>query len=110
MKTSGLLYGIAVLAMLTLTTATSADQAKPTPGESMLDPSNHTMILIDHQPQMAFATKSIDIVELRNNVTGLAKAAKAFDVPTILAYGCREELLRPLVPRIEGGISGTPAH
>ena len=50
MKTSGLLPGIAGLAMLILAAATPADQAKPTPGESMLDPTNHTMVLIDHQP------------------------------------------------------------
>jgi nicotinamidase-related amidase len=101
MKSSGLLYGIAGLAMLTLATATPADQAKPTPGESMLDPTNHTMILIDHQPQMAFATKSIDIVELRNNVTGLAKAAKAFDVPTILTTVAEESFSGPLFPELK---------
>lgn len=101
MKSSGLLYGIAGLAMLTLATATPADQAKPTPGESMLDPTNHTMILIDHQPQMAFATKSIDIVELRNNVTGLAKAARAFDVPTILTTVAEESFSGPLFPELK---------
>ena len=101
MKTSGLLHGIAGLAMLTLAAATPADQAKPTPGESMLDPTNHTMILIDHQPQMAFATKSIDIVELRNNVTGLAKAGKAFDVPTILTTVAEESFSGPLFPELK---------
>ena len=101
MKTSGLLHGIAGLAMLMLAAATPADQAKPTPGESMLDPTNHTMILIDHQPQMAFATKSIDIVELRNNVTGLAKAAKAFDVPTILTTVAEESFSGPLFPELK---------
>jgi nicotinamidase-related amidase len=101
MKTSGLLYGITGLAKLTLAAATPADQAKPTPGESMLDPTNHTMILIDHQPQMAFATKSIDIVELRNNVTGLAKAARAFDVPTILTTVAEESFSGPLFPELK---------
>jgi nicotinamidase-related amidase len=67
----------------------------------MLDPTNHTMILIDHQPQMAFATKSIDIVELRNNVTGLAKAAKAFDVPTILTTVAEESFSGPLFPELK---------
>ena len=105
MKTSGLLHGIAGLAMLTLAAATPADQAKPTPGESMLDPTNHTMILIDHQPQMAFATKSIDIVELRNNVTGLAKAGKAFDVPTILTTVAEESFSGPLFPELKAVFS-----
>lgn len=54
------------------------------PASTLLTPDNHTMLLIDHQPQMAFATRSIDVAEMRNNVEGLAKSADAFDVPTIL--------------------------
>ena len=57
-------------------------QAKP--GKLLLSPSDHTLILIDHQSQMAFATKSIDPVVLRNNAALVAKAAKEFSVSTIL--------------------------
>ena len=35
-------------------------QAKP--AQSLLTPNDHALILIDHQSQMAFATKSIDAV------------------------------------------------
>ena len=38
------------------------------PGNTLLNPTNHTLIMIDHQSQMSFATKSIDPVQLRNNV------------------------------------------
>jgi len=34
---------------------------------------------------MAFATRSIDGQTLVNNVTGLAKSAKIFKVPTVVA-------------------------
>lgn len=71
------------------------------PGESLLSPGDHTLILIDHQPQMAFATKSHDIVELRNNVTGLAKAAKVFEVPTILTTVAEESFSGPLFPEVQ---------
>jgi hypothetical protein len=47
--------------------------AKAQPGKTMLDPSNHTLIMIDHQSQMSFATKSIDAVTLRNNAALVAK-------------------------------------
>jgi nicotinamidase-related amidase len=57
--------------------------AKPVPGESLLSPKDHTLILIDFQSQMAFATKSIDAVLLRNNAALVANAARIFDVPTI---------------------------
>ncbi len=50
----------------------------------LLDPGNCALILIDHQPQMAFGVTSLDRQLLKNNVIGLAKAAKAFRVPTIL--------------------------
>lgn len=51
---------------------------------SLLTPENSTMIFIDHQPQMTFGVASIDRQLLVNNTVGLAKAAKVFNVPTIL--------------------------
>lgn len=71
------------------------------PAKSLLSPTNHTLILIDHQPQMAFATKSIDIVELRNNVAGLAKSARAFNVPTILTTVAEKSFSGPLFSEIQ---------
>ena len=47
-------------------------QATPTPGKALLNPTNHLLIMIDHQSQMAFATKSIDAVTLRNNTALVA--------------------------------------
>ncbi|ELX11412.1 isochorismatase hydrolase [Janthinobacterium sp. HH01] len=37
-------------------------------GRTLLDPSNHALIMIDHQSQMAFATKSIDPVQPRGKI------------------------------------------
>ena len=76
-------------------------KAKPTPSASLLTPENHALILIDHQPQMAFATRSIDIVELRNNVTGLAKSAKVFNVPVILTTVAEKSFSGPLFPELQ---------
>jgi len=50
----------------------------------VLTPQNCQMIFIDHQPQMAFGVQSIDRQTLKNNVIGLAKAAKVFRIPTII--------------------------
>lgn len=49
-----------------------------------LTPQNSVLLFIDHQPQMAFGVSSIDRQTLKNNVTGLAKAAKIFAVPTFI--------------------------
>ena len=49
----------------------------------LLNPTNSALILIDHQPQMAFGVQSIDRQQLKNNTVALAKSAKIFNVPTI---------------------------
>jgi nicotinamidase-related amidase len=50
----------------------------------VLTPANCQLIFIDHQPQMAFGVQSIDRQALKNNVVGLAKAAKVFGIPTTI--------------------------
>jgi nicotinamidase-related amidase len=54
------------------------------PKLEVLTPHNSQLIIIDHQPQMAFGVQSIDRQTLKNNVVGLAKAAKAFGIPTVI--------------------------
>ncbi|MFZ6719254.1 hydrolase [Undibacterium sp. Ji49W] len=55
------------------------------PKLDLLTASNHSLILIDHQPQMTFGVASgIDRQLLKNNVIGLAKSANVFKVPTVL--------------------------
>ncbi|MBN4683946.1 isochorismatase family protein, partial [Pandoraea nosoerga] len=50
----------------------------------VLTPHNSQLIFIDHQPQMAFGVQSMDRQTMKNNVVGLAKAAKIFDIPTTI--------------------------
>ena len=50
--------------------------AVATPAKTLLTPQDHTLIMIDYQSQMAFATKSIDAVTLRNNAALVARAAR----------------------------------
>jgi len=54
------------------------------PKLEVLTPTNCQMIFIDQQPQMAFGVQSMDRQALKNNVVGLAKAAKVFNIPTII--------------------------
>ena len=51
---------------------------------TLLDPTNCTVIFIDHQPQMTFGVANIDRQTLVNNTLVLAKSAKIFQVPVIL--------------------------
>jgi nicotinamidase-related amidase len=52
------------------------------PNELTID--NSVLLLIDHQPWVAFGVESIDRSVLINNVAALAHAARALGVPTVL--------------------------
>ncbi len=52
--------------------------------QGLLRPKDSIVILIDHQPYQFTNLNSHDSTMVINNVVGLAKAAKIFDVPTIL--------------------------
>jgi nicotinamidase-related amidase len=67
----------------------------------LLSPTNHTLILIDFQSQMAFATKSIDPVALRNNAGLVANAARIFDVPTIPTTVAEKTFSGPMFDEIK---------
>ena len=54
------------------------------PGATLLNANDHTLVMIDFQSQMAFATHSIDAVTLRNNAALVSHAAAGFGVSTIL--------------------------
>lgn len=71
---------------------------KPSP--NLLNPTNHTLVLIDYEGQMAFATKSIDPIELRNNAGLVAGAAKIFNVPTVVTTVAEKSFSGPVFPEI----------
>ncbi len=52
--------------------------------DSLLRPEDSVLVLIDHQPYQLANVNSHEPQMVINNTAGLAKAAKAFDVPTIL--------------------------
>ncbi len=65
-------------------TQTSVDIIMIDPKLDVLTPTNCQMIFIDQQPQMAFGVQSMDRQALKNNTVALAKAARAFAIPTII--------------------------
>ena len=74
--------------------------AKPSPGKRLLTPTDHLLIMIDFQSQMAFATRSIDAVSLRNNAALVANAAAGFKVPTILTTVAEKSFSGPMFEEI----------
>ncbi len=64
---------------------TDFSQVTAAPGPDLLTPDNCAVLFVDHQPQMFFGTGSGDRTAIINAATGLAKAAKVFDVPVVLS-------------------------
>ena len=67
----------------------------------LLTPNNCALALIDHQPQMFFGVQSTDRQTIVNNVVGLAKTAKIFQVPTILTTVAAKTFSGPLMHQIQ---------
>ncbi|WP_338664577.1 hydrolase [Pararoseomonas sp. SCSIO 73927] len=80
--------------------------ATPTPGKRLISPADHALILIDFQSQMAFATKSIDPVQLRNNAGLVAAAAAGFKVPTILTTVAEKSFSGPMFEEVTAPFPG----
>jgi nicotinamidase-related amidase len=80
--------------------------ATATPGSKLLTPKDHTLIMIDFQSQMAFATKSIDAVNLRNNAALISRAAAGFGVSTILTTVAEKTFSGPMFEEITSAFPG----
>jgi nicotinamidase-related amidase len=72
---------------------------KPSP--ELLNPTNHTLVLIDYESQMAFAVASTTIDVLRNNTALITGASKIFNVPTVVTTVAEESFSGPVFPEIE---------
>jgi nicotinamidase-related amidase len=80
--------------------------ATATPGSLLLTPKDHTLVMIDFQSQMAFATHSIDAVALRNNAALVAHAAAGFGVSTILTTVAEKSFSGPMFGEIAEAFPG----
>ncbi len=81
-------------------------QLTTTPATSLLTPDNHTLLMIDHQSQMAFATRSIDVSLLRTNAGMVAEAANGFSVSTILTSVAEKTFSGPIFDEVKHTFQG----
>ncbi|KUJ61307.1 chloroperoxidase [Flavobacteriaceae bacterium CRH] len=72
---------------------------KPSPG--LLNPTNHSLVMIDYQSQMAFATKNIDTELLRNNAALVAGTSKIFNIPTVVTTVAETTFSGPVFPEVQ---------
>jgi nicotinamidase-related amidase len=74
--------------------------AKAVPASKLLNPTNHALVMIDFQSQMAFATRSIDAIMLRNNAALVAQSAAEFNVPTVLTTVAEKSFSGPMFSEV----------
>jgi len=65
-----------------------------------LTPENAALLLIDHQAGLFLGVHSIDQQILKNNVLGLAKAARALELPTALFTSSAHGPNGPTIPEL----------
>lgn len=70
------------------------------PSPELLSPTNHALVMIDHEGQMAFATNSISMDVLRGNVGLVIGASKIFKIPTVITTVAEESFSGPVFPEI----------
>jgi nicotinamidase-related amidase len=84
--------------LLVMTAMVPVSAQKPAP--KLIDPVNHVLVMIDHQPQMAFATQSHTIDAIRNNAAMIAKAAKTFNSAVVITSVAAKSFSGPVFSEI----------
>jgi nicotinamidase-related amidase len=91
-------------------TTTASTTARPVayarPGATLLNADDHTLVMIDFQSQMAFATHSIDAITLRSNAGLVASAAAGFGVDTILTTVAEKSFSGPMFEEVTAPFPG----
>ncbi|TRX60555.1 hydrolase [Fulvivirga sp. M361] len=98
---------IALIFLMANTGFAQWDQYNPNPdndpsnaSKELLNPTNHVLLMIDHESQMAFAVESQPIEELRNNTGLLSASAVLYDVPTVVTTVAEKSFSGPVFPEI----------
>src|SRR5690349_17921957 len=82
-----------------------SDPARP---YEPLTSNNAALVLIDHQVGLMTGVRDYSTGELKHNVVGLAKAAKALKLPIILTTTARDSMWGPTFPELVEALPGIP--
>src|ERR1700741_4404006 len=67
---------------------------------------NAALLLIDHQVGLMSGVRDYSIAELKHNVVGLAKAAKALKLPIVMTTTARDSMWGPTFPELVEALPG----
>src|SRR6202012_1094962 len=85
---------------------TSGENAMPNRTYEPLTSENAALVLIDHQVGLMSGVRDYSIAELKHNVVGLAKAAKALKLPIVVTTTARDSLWGPTFPELVEALPG----
>ena len=71
-----------------------------------LTQSNAALVLVDHQVGLMTGIRDYPIAELKHNVVGLARAAKALDLPIVTTTTSADSLWGPAFPELVAALPG----
>ena len=83
-----------------------ARSSNPTRSYEPLTSDNAALVLIDHQVGLMTGVRDYSIAELKHNVLGLAKAAKALKLPTVVTTTARDSMWGPTFPELIEALHG----
>jgi nicotinamidase-related amidase len=110
------LYAAATMAGVAPLTAATAQLSfpkenvmseQPHPYEPLTS-ENAALILVDHQVGLMTGVRDYSTGELKHNVVGLAKAAKALKLPIIVTTTARDSMWGPTFPELVEALPGVP--
>jgi len=67
---------------------------------------NAALVLVDHQVGLMTGVRDYSIAELKHNVVGLAKAAKALKLPIVVTTTARDSMWGPTIPELVEALPG----
>jgi nicotinamidase-related amidase len=84
------------------------ENAMSNPAQSYepLTSDNAAVILVDHQVGLISGVRDYSIAELKHNVVGLAKAAKALKLPIVVTTTARDSMWGPTFPELVEALPG----
>ncbi|MGY3212668.1 hydrolase [Mucilaginibacter sp. HD30] len=71
------------------------------PSQALLTPTNHSLVMIDYESQMAFPLQSITVDQLRNNTAIVAGASKIFKIPILITTVAEKSFSGPVFPELQ---------
>ena len=70
----------------------------------LLTSENAALVLVDHQVGLYSGVRDTSLLELKHNVTSLAKAAQVLGVPTVVTTTAADSMWGPLIPELAKAI------